>query len=237
MFKFSLTFVPILTAPYSPLPPVRGGLFSLSLRLWFFLKKKSRDQVIHLFYSSWQTRHTVSTHLNDSWMECIKFSFSVIDPSCKFAADVSSKGYNKDLRDDNFDLILSTWHTWLIVSRWTKYNTLFSFWLHWEQSNSSSDFLQERWTAPPRTAVICYPALLMTVLSLLLYWCHFAAHRASSFLCTGSTPRIECSCKGLILKGRERKGGDGPRWEGDWEVNGRANLKEGCQGRRQASWS
>ena len=40
MFKFSLTFVPILTAPYSPLPPVRGGLFSLPETVVFFFKKK-----------------------------------------------------------------------------------------------------------------------------------------------------------------------------------------------------
>ena len=43
-------------------------------------------------------------------------------------------------------LTLSTFHIWLVLSRQTYYSTLPLF--HNEQSRDSSDFLQERWTAP-----------------------------------------------------------------------------------------
>lgn len=100
----------------------------------------------------------------------------------------------------------------LIVSRWTKYNTLFSFGsignsLTIPQTSCRED---ER---PTLTAVICLHSL-MTVLFPVLYWCHFAAYKASFFLCTGSTPHVEHSCKGLILKGGKREGGDRAGWRG-----------------------
>ena len=60
MLKFSLTFVPIPTAPYPLLPPIMGGVFSLFLRLWFEKKVgiRSSTYFIALGRSGIQSVHT-----------------------------------------------------------------------------------------------------------------------------------------------------------------------------------